>query len=236
VRISMLLRRAEAARNRGPRLGRYYFMACTLSAMLLCACSASAPSEPPLISHTAQKALSVCLPVPDKSTGLANFNSAVGIAEGLFYNQSAESLTVESVTLFHPHNLVLHAAIVYKMAHYSNPLYPITAWNDEGKGVPENAWNMRQPVPGAVIPSGDGVLASSDFPVKRPDVYEIALEVSASSPAGGWALGEVVKYRSGNKSYNFTLMTGMAIGGALQPSANPCSAPLKAINAAFAAS
>lgn len=232
----MLTRRAEAALTRRPRPRRRMATLPAAWAILLFACSSSAHSLSPLISHTAQKEISSCIPAPDKPAGIDHFDSPIGLTSGLFYNQSAQPITVESVSLLNPHYLVLHGAIVYKMAHYSHPLSPALAWSQESMGVPKSEWNLRQPVPGAIIPPEEGVLASSDFPIKRPDVYEIALDVSATSPAGGWAVGEVVKYRAGTNSYSLTLMTGLAIGGALQSTADPCSAPLKAISAAFASS
>src|SRR6266436_3614764 len=120
MRTSKLFRQAGGALRRGPRSGRYTMIS-GLSAILLSACAASAAPPPPLMSHTAQRGISTCIQAPDQSSGIDSFDSPIGLSPGLFYNQSGESLTVESVSLLRPHNLVLHAVVVYEMAHYSNP-------------------------------------------------------------------------------------------------------------------
>jgi hypothetical protein len=84
-------------------------------------------------------------------------------------------------------------------------------------------------------PPGDGVLASSDFPAKRPDVYEFALDLGRVT-GRRMGPGEVIDYRAAGKSYVSTLMEGLAIGGAAQPTARACDKPLAAIQSAFGSS
>jgi hypothetical protein len=83
-----------------------------------------------------------------------------------------------------------------------------------------------------VIPAERGPLA--DLPVARPNVYEIAVDISDASPAGGWALGISVDYRYLGNTYNFKLLIGMAI--VPRASSSGCDAPMKAIQAAFSSS
>ncbi len=155
----------------------------------------------------------------------------------MFYNQAdSDSLTVDSVSLLQPHNLTLHTAVVYKMHGYRNSLPLEWAWTQGGVDVPKAQWAARQPVPGAVIPAQDGPLGASDFEEKQPDLYEIAVDVSASSPAGGWALGEVIKYRAGGKSYTFTFKVGMAVASASQPPDASCEKMISSISSAFKSS
>ena len=63
----------------------------------------------------------------------------------------------------------------------------------------------------------------------NPDVYEIAVDMSAASPAGGWASGVVVTYRAGGTTYTSTLMVGLAIASAAKPSSSGCGAPTRSI-------
>jgi hypothetical protein len=63
----------------------------------------------------------------------------------------------------------------------------------------------------------------------RPDVYEIAVDMSAASPAGGWATGVVVTYRAGGTTYTSTLMVGLAIGSDAKPLSSGCDAPTHSV-------
>jgi hypothetical protein len=149
----------------------------------------------------------------------------------MFYNRSGEPLTVESVSLVQPHNLVLRGAVVYKMIHSRHALSLEWGWA-ENPDVPAADWNARQHVPGAIIPAEDGPLSYSGLNTRNPDLYEIAVGLSAMSPAGGTALGEVIRYRAGNNSYVLKFMTGMAIAAAT-PGYTACNRPVAAIQAAF---
>jgi hypothetical protein len=63
----------------------------------------------------------------------------------------------------------------------------------------------------------------------RPDVYEIAVDMSAASPAGGWAPGVVVTYRAGGTTYTSTLLVGLAIGAEAKPLSSTCDAPTRSV-------
>ena len=183
----------------------------------------------PLGIETAQKGMAFCAPAPDPGTTITRWNSQVGALAGMYYNSSAYPVTIESVSLLSPHNLVLHGAAVFEMVHYRNSIALESAWSQEASSG--RVWTPQQAIPGAVIPAEIGPLAPSDFPVKKPDVYEIAVDISDASPAGGWALGVSVDYRYLGNTYKFKLLTGMAIGSG--QSSSGCDAPMKAIQAVF---
>jgi hypothetical protein len=191
--------------------------------------SDSAAYASPITINTMQKNEAFCAPAPDPGTAITRWNSQVGALAGMYYNSSAYPVTIESVSLISPHNLVLHGAAVFEMAHYRNSIAIVAAWSQEASFG--RVWTPPQAVPGAVIPAEIGPLAPSDFPAKRPDVYEIAVDVSDASPAGGWAPGISVGYRYLGHTYNFKLLIGMAIVS--RASGNGCDAPMKAIQAAW---
>jgi hypothetical protein len=119
-------------------------------------------------------------------------------------------LAATSVSLIDSHNLVLHGAIVYEMRHSENPLIDVAGWELMGhSGVP-SLWARRQNVPDAVIPPETSAIA-----VPGPDArdeYQVVLDISAKTPAGGWAIGQQVTYRQGNTQYTVRAYTGYAIG------------------------
>jgi hypothetical protein len=200
-----------------------------LAIFALITTSDSAAYANPLGLHTEQEGMASCIPAPDPGTAITRWNSQVGVLAGMYYNSSDYPVTLESVSLISPHNLVLHGAAVFEMVHYRNSIAFESAWSQEASFG--RVWTPPQAVPGAVIPAEIGPLAPSDFPAKRPDVYEIAVDVSDASPAGGWALGVSVDYRYLGQSYNIKLMTGIAIGSGA--SSSGCDAPMKAIQAAW---
>jgi hypothetical protein len=164
---------------------------------------------------------------------MSRWDSQVGSLGGMYYNQSSTPVTVESVSLLLPHNLILHGAIVYEMAHYAHSLPFQSSWDREGSGQPAALWAARQRIPGAVIPPGIGPLALDDFSKKNPDVYEIAVDISAASPAGGWTPGVVVKYRARGRAYTATLMIGLAIASTSTSTSNDCNAETHAIQGSW---
>jgi hypothetical protein len=174
--------------------------------------------------------------VPEKDANLGKWNSPVGMSVGLFYNQSTEPLVVKSVSLLNPHNLILHAAEVYEMIRYSNPIAAVAPWPQEGDHVPKSEWNMRQPVPGASVRQRTGC---SLPPISRSIILmcmSSPLKYLMHHPLADGLQEKVIKYQAGVNSCTFTLMEGLAIGGALQPAAASCKQPLAAIKAAFASS
>jgi hypothetical protein len=224
-------------RMRGPAVSgsRLPGLACGLAIAGLLAASASAcgsGSPPPLVLLQDQGKIAGCIPAPDPLAGIPRWDTEVGISLDWYLNQSAKPVTVESVSLLDPHNLVLHGAVVYEMAHSQHPLAPEAAWAREGADVPAAAWAGRQPVPGAVIAPGNGpppVTARNP----RDSIYAIVVDISAATPAGGWALGEVVTYLAGGHKYTIRARTGLGIGSSRAPIASACHAQVLAIEKAF---
>ena len=183
-----------------------------------------------MMLHSAQEAVIGCIPAPDPGTGINRWDSQIGYYGGIYYNQSSGPVTVASVSLLHPHNLIFHGAAVYKVAHYKISLSYEWAWGQEGKAHSATQWAaIRQRIPGATIPPENGPIAPADFPRLNPDVYEIAVDMSAASPAGGWTPGVVVTYRAGGTTYTSTLMVGLAIGSAAKPLSSSCDAPTRSV-------
>jgi hypothetical protein len=83
--------------------------------MLAAACGSGTP-PPPMTLYSAQEALITCIPAPDPGT-ITRWDSQIGYYRGIYYNHSSAPVTVESMSLLHPHNLTVHGAAVYKMAH-----------------------------------------------------------------------------------------------------------------------
>jgi hypothetical protein len=199
-----------------------------LTAMLAAACGSSTP--PPMMLYSEQEAFIGCIPAPDPGTGINRWDSPIGYYGGIYYNQSSGPVTMESVSLLHPHNLILHEAAVYKVAHFKISLPYEWACGHEGTAYSATQWAaIRQRIPGATIPPGNGPIAPADFMRLRPDVYEIAVDMSAASPAGGWTSGVVVTYRAGGTTYTSTLMVGLAVGSAAKPLSSACDAATRSV-------
>lgn len=200
-----------------------------LTAMPAAACGSSTPPNPMML-YSAQEAFIGCITAPDPGTGIIRRDSQIGYYGGIYYNQSSGPVTMESVSLLHPHNLIFHGAAVYKMAHFKISLPYEWAWGKEGTAHSATQWAaIRQRIPGATIPPENGPIAPADFMRLNPDVYEIAVDMSAASPAGGWTPGVVVTYRAGGTTYTSTLMVGLAIGSAAKPLSSTCDAPTRSV-------
>ena len=145
-------------------------------------------------------------------------------------NTSAAPLEIESVSLIDPHGLVLHGAVVYEMRHSEHPLINAAGWQLMGQGADPGAWAHRQPVPGAVIPPGTS--ANGTPGANARDLYVVVPDISAATPAGGWAIGLQVTYRQGGTRYTFRSYEGYAIGPP-GPDGPRCQAQEDAIRAAW---
>jgi hypothetical protein len=201
---------------------------------VLAACGSAQPDSGPLVTVNVPDGLTGC-----QSTGAYGiaWDSRIGFAEDMYYNQSHLPLTVESVRLLDPHNLVSHGGLLYEMYQDRHPLITATLWDNMGHGAAARQWAARQPIPGAVIPPGHG-LPPGLLPSKRFNAWEIVIDISAVKPGGGWALGEVVTYRAGGTLYTVTAETGIEIGSGHQenspdPEDGNCAAQDKAAQAAF---
>jgi hypothetical protein len=201
------------------------------SVMSVPACGSA--SAPPIALATAQKDAIACILTPDSLAGASRWNSPVGSALGMYYNQSAAPVTVTSVSLLDPHNLTLHGAVLYEMAHYAHALTPISGWEDEEDGSLASDWARRQPIPGAVIPAEGGPISASQFAAKRPDTYQVAVDVSVATRAPGWALGVVMNYTASGQHYTLTLWAGMGVAPTTGNMASACEQTSKAIQAGF---
>jgi hypothetical protein len=138
-------------------------------------------------------------------------------------------LTIESVTLMSPHNLTVHGGLVYEMDHSQHALILANGWAEMGQGADPIAWARRHAIPGAIIPPGHPAPLSP--PLRTTNRYEIVPEVTANSPAGGWALGEIVTYRADGQLYTVDAELGLAIGPGPAPAS--CNAEVHAIEAAW---
>lgn len=207
------------------------FIALSAMALSLAACGGSASSAPLVVDTYADQIN--CIPAPDPGAGVSQWNSPVGFSRGMFYNQGAAPLTIDSVTLLQPDNVTLRGAIVYKMPHSTYPIPLEWGWDGDKMYVPTADWNARQQVPGAVIPPQDGPLTVSQFETKQPDLYEIAVGISVKSPGGGRALGEVIKYQVGSRTYTYTFKVGMAIVDDPQTATSACAKQVTEIQAIF---
>jgi hypothetical protein len=218
------------------RLSRIGFglAAIVLSVAALPACDSARSDAGPLYSVDIPGGFIGC-----QATGAYGiaWNSRIGFALDTYYNQSRLALTVGSVRLLDPHNLVAHGGLVYEMYQDQHPLISATLWDKMGQGAPARQWAARRAIPGAVIAPGHG-LPPGLLPSRHFNSWEVAVDVSAVKPGGGWALGEVVTYRAGGRRYTVTAETGIAIGsghaeGGSIPEDGNCAAQDKAIGAAF---
>jgi hypothetical protein len=205
-------------------------MTMALLAVGATACSSGGPG--PLVLNQQQEGISSCMP-DSPADGLLTWATPVGYAEDMYWNRSSQALTVQSVSLLDPHNLVLHGGVLYEMVHDFHALPLSWAWAQEDREVPAAEWRARQRIPGAVMPPIGGPLQHNGNISHKVNLYEIVVDISAATPAGGWALGEVVKYRAGGRSYTFDARTGLGIGRARPPASHSCDAQIKAIEAAF---
>jgi hypothetical protein len=191
--------------------------------------AASGNDAGPLVTTAPPRGAASCMPVPNPVGHVDTWHTPVAFNLDMFLNQAHVPLTIESVTLIDPHNLILEGAIVYEMPHSRYPLAVNAAVADEAAAVPAALWARHQKVPGAVI--GPGHSAPIDKVLSTTDLYQIAPEVSLAMRAGGWALGEIVTYQAGGHEYTVEAQTGYAIGSPLVPAAQSCNGPFDAIQA-----
>jgi hypothetical protein len=197
----------------------------------------SRPVKDPLVTAVGQKDAAECIDAPDAgqlaSTGITAWNSQVGFAMDAYDNRSGSPVTVESVSLIDPHNLLLRGAFVYEEPHSQDPLIIATGWGKLSASALRSSWTRRQRIPGAVIPpSVSGIDAPGPG---APDLYQVVLGITAQTPKGGWALGQQITYRQGGTQYTIRSYSGYALAPPA-PSDAPCQAQLNAIGRAFSAS
>jgi hypothetical protein len=217
------------------RLARALSVASVLAvAVSACGGPGSGPFRPgsgPLVAATAQKGFVSCEPAPNPDVRSINrWNSPIGFALDTFVNVSRSPLTVESVSLIDPHGLVAHGAIVYEMAHSMHPLDQEDGWSEIGTEVPQALWTRYHHAVPAVIPAG--YPASNFRPSYKLNLYEIVPDVTATSPNGGWALGEEVTYKADGQTYTVKAYTGYAISHPSDP-LTFCDVQRNAIESAF---
>ncbi|HEY2506907.1 MAG TPA: hypothetical protein VGI58_10355 [Streptosporangiaceae bacterium] len=234
-RAGSLLGRGKAALRRLP--GPVRIVAATALAVVIAVGAIAVvrvvvPRPAPLVDDTAQGGGEVCVPTPDKSADTLSWNTPVGFAQNYFHNRSGDPLTVESVSLIDPHNLILHGAVVYEMVHDRNALGNESAWADEPFGIKLGVWrNHHQAVPGAVIePAG----VRQPLPGRRGNVYQLLVDVSARSPHGAWAAGFRLTYRSRGRTYTVSTYEGYAIT-ANDPAGTTCNGLFQGIQDSWSA-
>jgi hypothetical protein len=188
-------------------------------------------ADAPLFVDIQQHGLKSCVPAPDPKNGAPRYDSPFGFATGAYYNQAGSPVTIESVTLIDPHNVTLLSALVYRTNRNKSQLPLDGPWSQVSQGLPKALWAARQPVPGAVLPPGHPVTASTD--TLNLNEYEIGVEISARSPRGGWTAGIMVRYRNRGRTYTARAYAGYAI--APPPAAGPsfCTRQMKAIDTAW---
>jgi hypothetical protein len=127
----------------------------------------------------------------------------------------------------------LHKAIVYEAEREQHQLIQEDGWPAISTNSDPGAWARRQAVPGAVI----GLDAPSPGPTGH-NAYEVVLDISAGTPAGGYAIGQQVTYRQGSAQYTVRSYTGHAISppGPAGAGGSRCTALDSAISAAWPSS
>jgi hypothetical protein len=201
------------------------------TALPLAACAVGSAGQP-LATQNIQEGVKACAEAPNTaaSADIPAWNSPIGWSFDWYYNQSASPVEIESVSLIDSHNLVLHKVIVYEMRHSENALIQTDGWPGMGEGADPVAWAHRQGVPGAVIPAQTSTANSG--PNAR-NTYAVVLDISAKTPAGGYAIGQQVTYKQGNSQYTIRVYTGYAIGPPAPNDAPVCQAQENAITAAW---
>ena len=223
---------AERLTGRRRRAALWVVLAAGLAG-LLAGCGNAAS----LVTESQQAGMLLCTPAPNPAAGIGldRWDSAVGLSAGMYYNQSQRPVTVRTVSLVGAHNMVLHGAMVYEMVQYRNPLPYEFEWEYGAKGAQVNATLVQQ-VPGAGIPPGIGPV--TNFVRQHPNVYEIAVDVSARQPGAAWADGVDVGYVANGQTQVTRLYIGLAIGAgghlnAVNGDDPLCDRAMNAIQAAF---
>jgi hypothetical protein len=185
-------------------------------------------SAPPLVLIQTPGGISTCMPAPDPPAAIRKWDSQVGFALDMYFNQARAPVTIKSVSLLDAHGLILHGALVVEMPHDANPMPLAWAWGTTPRTGLPSAWRARQTTPGAIIPAGHSSHAAQHID-RSTNVYEIAVDTSAAGPDGGWALGEVIRYESDGQIYTIRALTGLGIGSGQQTVRHSCDAPMEAI-------
>jgi hypothetical protein len=201
-------------------------------ALLLAACSAGGSVGQPLVTLNIQEGLESCAqaPISAASNDIPAWNSPIAWSTNWYYNQSSAPVEIQSVSLIDAHNLVLNKTDIYEMRHSENSLVQTIGWPAEGKDADPVAWAHRQSVPGAVVPAQTSTASSG--PDAR-NTYAVVLDISATTHAGGYAIGQQVTYKQGNSQYTIRDYTGYAIGPPGPDDSPQCTAQDNAITAAW---
>jgi hypothetical protein len=185
-----------------------------LAAAFLAACGGG--SAGPLVANIQQKGAITCAPAPELDAGIGHWDTQVGFAQNYFYNQGSDPVTITSVSLIDTHGLILRSSVVYEMVHNMHPLIIAGPWASEARYAHPAEWLRRQSGPGAVIPPENSTIGAPG-PHARNE-YQIAADISAKTPHGGWTAGLQVTYRAGGQTYTVLAYIGYAI--APPPSSN----------------
>jgi hypothetical protein len=199
-----------------------------LALTLLSGCSAS----PPPLTLLSSPGNIACVYFPGPVNHVTDWGAPVGFTLDMYVNLGHQPATVQSLALADSHGLVLHGGLVYELAHSKHALSFFGAWPSINDYANPAAWRARQPIPGAVVPTGHTAHVLTDEN-GDDNLYDIVEEVSATSPSGGWAGGLTVTYTSGGTSYSTTAITGIALASSRVPEAARCHAEEAAIKSDF---
>jgi hypothetical protein len=204
-------------------------IAVLLAAMLLTSCSA-APGSP--VATLDNRGDITCLMLPAPKLDIPNWDTPVAFSTDIYVNLGQHPAVLKSVSLLSPHGLVLHHAFVYEMVGARHVLYQAIAWSQAGRGALPSAWVRRQPIPGAVIPTGhtQGVFTGLSA---KDNLYVVVEEITDTSPRGGWALGEKLTYRYDGQTYTVESQTGIGIGSAYDSLQDRCNPQIQIMRKAF---
>jgi hypothetical protein len=174
----------------------------------------------------------ICMSLNAPELGITGWHTPVGFTTDWYVNHGSQPARIIAISLVDSHGLILHRAFVYEMVGAWHVLYQVIAWARLDRGAQPSAWARRQPIPGAVIPTGhwqDGQQGLS----RKDNLYVVAEDITATSPGGGWAAGEKLTYLSGGHLYTIVAHTGIGLGSQRIPSPHDCDLQVKAMKAAF---
>jgi hypothetical protein len=124
------------------------------------------------------------------------WSTPIGVAGGMYFNQAPTPVTLVSVSLIDPHGLVLHDAVLYSAGKPEHVLPAYASWSSKDWDELAPGWAGRQRIPGATIPAGRPTDPADPGHLESGDMYETDLQITATTPSGGWARGERLTYRA----------------------------------------
>src|SRR5258707_8139124 len=121
-----------------------------IALVLLAGCSAS-PLPLTLLTSPGNIA---CVYFPGPVNHVTDWEAPVGFTLDMYVNLGNQPATIQSLSLVDSHGLVLHGGLVYELVRSKHALSFFGAWPSSNACANPGAWRARQPIPGAVIPTG----------------------------------------------------------------------------------